>query len=178
MNHTRPLFAALVVGGLALALAACSADTATAPRAVRPALERAVSSESAALVACPVDTSASASAVIGPRGGAVKVGRFALKVPPHAVAEPTTFTFDVPASPYLEIDVHAAGVAHYEFSRPVSVTIDYSRCGSGMRGMSFDAWYIDSATGALVAPMHGHNARGAELFVFDTDHLSRYAIAD
>lgn len=183
MKFTRPLSAAVALGGLVLAIAACSSDNITAP--ATPASMRAVASRDAAaptaatgLLACPVDSSASATAVIGPRGGSVSVGRFELSVPPHAVPEPTTFTFDVPASQYLEVDVHVPGLAHYEFARPVHITLDYARCGSDFAARTFDAWYIDSATSALIAPMRGHDDKGRALLIFSTDHLSRYAIAD
>ncbi|HEU4643077.1 MAG TPA: hypothetical protein VFS44_11530 [Gemmatimonadaceae bacterium] len=153
----------------------------TAPRATQPVLDRAVAAApttAPSLLSCPVDTSASASAVIGPRGGTLHVGRFAIAIPRGAVAEPTTFTFDVPASEYLEINVHAAGVAHYFFDRAVTVTIDYSRCGGDVKAKDFDAWYIDSETRSPIAKMHGHAMPRQELFLFRTDHLSRYAIAD
>ncbi|HEX6533742.1 MAG TPA: hypothetical protein VF041_04045 [Gemmatimonadaceae bacterium] len=177
MTQTRPLLAALAVGGLVLSLAACGGDMLTAPHAPsQPVLDRAVSATSSDLLACPASTSQSATAVIGPRGGTLSVGRFAIRIPEHAVAQPTTFVFDVPASPYLEVDIHAAGIAHYEFARRATVTLDYSRCGADLSG-EFDAWYIDDS-GTKLHRMHGHSEPGRQLFVFKTDHLSRYAIAD
>jgi hypothetical protein len=179
MTQTRPLLAALAVGGLVLSLAACGGDMMTAPHAPsQPVLDRAGAQvSSAALLSCPASSSQSATAVIGEHGGTVAVGRFALRIPPHAVRSATAFTFDVPASPYLEVNIHAAGVEHYHFARPVSVTLDYSRCGEDVKHASFDAWYL-SETGTMMGRMHGHDAKGQQLFVFETDHLSRYAIAD
>src|SRR5690349_7677004 len=103
---------AVVAGGFALALAACSADSPLAPSRTVPApsfeqLAAPSDTTSPTLLSCPVDTSASASAVIGPHGGEVTVGKFSLRLPPHAVEEPTTFTFTVPASQYLEVDIRA-----------------------------------------------------------------------
>lgn len=177
MTQTRPLLAALAVGGLVFSLAACGGDMLTAPHAPsQPVLERAAVTSSSDLLACPTSISQSASATIGPRGGTLSVGRFAIRIPAHAVDRPTTFVFDVPASQYLEVNIHADGVAHYEFARHATVTLDYSRCGSALPA-GFDAWYIDDA-GAKLHEMHGHDVRGQQLFVFKTDHLSRYAIAD
>ena len=184
MTRTRrPLLNAIVAGGLALVLAACAGDVPTAPAAVDSATPASLSrvgehgTQQSALIACPVDTSASASAVIGPRGGRVVVGRFAMFVPPHAVQHATRFTFEVPASQYLEVKISAAGADHYEFRHPVQIVLDYSRC-AGAVGNSSDAWYIDSGTHTLLEPMRARNDRRDDLLIFWTDHLSGYALAD
>jgi len=131
-----------------------------------------------ALLSCPVDTSASATAVIGPHGGTVSVGRFSLRLPPHAVEEPTLFTFTVPASQYLEVDIRANNADHFVFNRPATITIDYARCDGNVDRSTLDAWYIDRSSKGLIEAMHGHNALGLDEFVFTTGHLSGYALAD
>jgi hypothetical protein len=181
MKRIRRPFLTLVAGGLAIALAACAGDSITAPQAA-PSFNRAAAGAPAAtspsLLACPSNRSLSASAVIGRRGGTVSVGHFSMWVPPGAVRTPTRFTFEVPASQYLEVEIHAAGVAHYQFRHPVRVTLDYSRCGRDFQASTLDAWYIDSSTKALLTPMRGAHNRGKHSLVFWTDHLSGYALAE
>ncbi len=178
------LFTTIAAGGLALALAACAGDAPTAPGkpstpALPPSFDRAAATvANPSLLACPVDTSASASAVIDRRGGKISVGNFSLRVPPHAVRTPTLITFNVPASPYLEVEIHAAGTQHYQFERSVRIVLDYSRCANSVRPSTLDAWYIDSSTKSMITPMRGFNDRGRERLVFWTDHLSGYALAD
>ncbi len=176
-RHT--ILRALVAGALAAALAAC-ADGPTAPNvAPEVSLRRVGTNETAdALIACPASSSASASAVIGPRGGRLEVQGFALIVPPHAVPHPTRFILDVPASQYLEVEIHTPDHEHYEFRRQVQVTLDYSRCPDVGRSISLQAWNIDSSTKQLIEPMRSRNERGRHRLVFWTDHLSGYALAD
>lgn len=180
MTRTRsPLSYAAVVAAFTLFITACGGEVPTGPGTIPISLSRNKPSANAgaALLACPVDTSASASAVIGRHGGVVSVGRFAMRVPPNAVRTPTLFTFTVPASDFLEVDIHAQGAAHYTFERPVTITLDYARCGTA-RLSNLDAWNIDPDTKQPIERMHGHSKVGQRLFVFSTEHLSGYALAD
>ena len=131
-----------------------------------------------ALLACPSAVTASATAVIGRKGGVVRVAGSELSVTPGAVDEPTAFTLVVPASPVMEIEIHAAGVPHFQFKHPVAVTIDYSRCAaSALPAKSLSAWYIDSATQGQIALMHAVDDRASRRLTFRTNHLSGYAAA-
>src|SRR6185369_10657108 len=97
--------------------------------------------------ACPSTVTRQGSAVIDHKGGILEVDGNALVVPPKAVKKKTRFTMTVPASPYVEIDVSAEGVAHYTFQRPVAISVSYARCAeSQLPATSMNAWWIDPAT--------------------------------
>lgn len=186
-NLTRSfsLRAALLTGVVAL-LAACS-DAPTAPAAA-PSAPRAVNaavadpsaiaaSPAATLFACENSRTRSASAVIGPRGGTVRVAGSALIVPPGAVPTATTFTFTLPESPYLTVDVSAAGVEHYSFARPVAISISYAHCSSAsLPDAPLGAWWVDAATLEQLGVMAGVDDRQHRRLTFVTDHLSGYAV--
>ena len=127
-------------------------------------------------LACPTDASRRGTAVVGPEGGALVVDGFRVDFPEGAVARPETFTLEVLAGQYLEIEVHAEGYEHYVFARPVAVTLDLSACG-GLLPSGLRAWYIDSETKALLAPMGGILDLGARTLRFQTPHFSGYTIA-
>jgi hypothetical protein len=172
------------LAGVVVFLAACSdAPTAVAPAAATPAVNAAVAapfartaSASAALLACPSATADSARAVIGPRGGYVGVGGSALVVPRGAVAKPTAFTFVVPASPVVQVEIHAAGVEHYEFARPVAVSVSYARCGANLPSAPLGAWWVESSTLERLGVMAAIDDRRHSRVTFITDHLSGYAV--
>jgi hypothetical protein len=170
------------LAGLVVFLAACSdAPTAAAPA---PAVNAAVAepsarpaSTSATLLACPSTTADSARAVIGPRGGSVSVGGSSLVVPPSAVATPTTFTLVAPASPVVQVEVHAAGVDHYEFAHPVTVSVSYARCDdAALPTARLGAWWVDGATLERLGVMAARDDRRQRRVTFITDHLSGYAV--
>lgn len=179
-----------LLAGLGVFLAACAdaPTTAVAPSAPRASVGAAINaavsspdavtaSPTASLLACSAATTDSASAVIGPRGGLVGVAGSTLAVPPGAVPKPTTFTFVVPASPYVQVEIHAANVAHYQFDRPVAVTISYARCDdAALPASQLGAWWIDSATAQQLGVMAGIDDRGHRRVTFITDHLSGYAV--
>jgi hypothetical protein len=176
-----------IIAGLSGLLAAC-ADAPTAATSSSPSVRAAVNaavagsdavtaSSSATLLSCPSTTADSASAVIGPRGGLVAVQGSALAVPAGAVPKATTFTFVVPASPVVQVEIHAAGTAHYQFARPVAVSISYARCAeASLPTAPMGAWWIDSATSQQLGVMAGFDDRAHRRVTFITDHLSGYAV--
>ena len=180
---------AVAAGATVVLLGAC-ADAPLAPSAAGtlPSMARVESgvkttdalttSDANALLACPSGVAESATAVIGPRGGAVRVAGSELVVGPGAVPRPTTFTLTVPASPVMEIDIRAGGVEHYEFKRPVLVTIGYARCPeSALPATSLSAWYIDRTTHNRLDIMASIDDRPNRRLTFLTTHLSGYAAA-
>ena len=175
MSRTiRIALAALTLGAF---VAAC--DRPTAPEPARPA--PAARSEllgllgGVQLLSCPATTSDSASAVVGPAGGALTVGGFRVDFPAGAVDTTRTFVLTVPASRYLEIEVHAEGFAHYEFAAPVTVTLDVSRCGLLPPGLQ--VWHIDSETKTLLEPLGSVVDLLGRKVRFQTSHFSGYSIA-
>ena len=163
---------------LAAALAACAEPGISAPGGSAPlGVSVARVKNGPTLLACPGLNTEQASAMIGAAGGTLAVGGQLLAVPAGAVPTPTLFTMSVPPGPYLEIDVRAAGAVHYEFARPVSITIDYSRCRGQEVPLAIDAWYIDASTKEPLADMNGVDDRSHRRLTFVTDHLSGYALA-
>ena len=184
MRAFRSLCAATLL--LALAAAGCDRpDAPTAPRALAP-----TAAPSGGLIgdllgttvgtvtrlACPTDAERTGSAVVGPEGGALVVDGFRVDFPEGAVPQPETFTMELVAGQYLDVEVHAEGYAHYVFARPVTVTLDLSACG-GLLPSGLSAWYIDSQTKALLAPMGGLLDVTARTLRFQTPHFSGYTIA-
>lgn len=185
-NLTRrsSLRAALLAGAAALMAACSDAPTApaaatSAPRAVNAAVAAPTAipaSPSATLFACETNRTRSASAVIGPKGGIVGVAGSALVVPPGAVATPTAFTFTVPASPYLTVDVSAAGAEHYSFARPVAISVSYAHCSNDLPDAPLGAWWVDASTLQQLGVMAAVDDRRHRRLTFVTDHLSGYAV--
>ena len=88
-------------------------------------------------------------------------------------------TVTVPASKYMEVEISVAGSEHFTFELPVVVTLSYDRCTrSAADLLPMTAWYIDSETKDLLAPMGGMDDKVARTVTFTTGHLSGYAIAN
>ena len=186
LNRIRKTQHWIVVLAIAASVAACSDAPTAVPQAASPtriaapanALASVASSQGATLLACPATVARSASAMIGRRGGVVRVDGTALVVPPNAVPHPTRFTVTVPASPYVEVDVSAEGYAHYLFQRPVAITISYARCADdALPDASLEAWWFDPATLEQFGAMWGVDDRQHRRMTFITEHLSGYAVA-
>lgn len=132
-----------------------------------------------ALVECPTETTLRATGTIGLLGGTISAGGTSIKFPIGAVLAPTEFELVVPASRYMEIEVHAAGQDHYQFALPVSITMDVSRCAEGaLTKGPVSVFYIDGDTKSLLENVGGvlDLLRGS--VGFSTDHFSGYAIAN
>lgn len=169
-----PAFASVVLGSWSCA-------EPVAPRAqvpVAPAVTTGVA-DGATLIECPTGQAASAEDVIGILGGSMTAGGTTIDIPPGAVLVPRTFRLVVPASRYMEVAITAVGSAHYQFAVPVSVTVDYSRCGwTPATEARLSVYYIDDITRTLLQLMAGTDDKSAMQFTFVTDHLSGYAIAN
>lgn len=168
----------LVAAAVLLAGAAC-ADVATQPgesssRALRGDLLDAVH-----LLACPSTDSAAARAVVGPAGGTIGARGTTIVIPAGAVPDSTLFEVVVPASPYMEADIHAVGVDHYVFQTPATITINYARCPAGAvpDDAALQGVYVDTRTYTVLQQMGGVADRSAHKVSFPTDHLSGYIVA-
>jgi hypothetical protein len=170
--RVRAALAALV----ALTLSACADSPRRTDRIVAPPSLDA--SGVTPLLQCPTSQSASAFGLLGLLGGVVSVSGSSIALPLGAVSLPTVITLRVPASAYVEVDVTANDLVSFLFRRPVSITIDYSRCAPEVTaGTTLTVWHIDPQTKALLEPMGGVNDVTRRRITFVTDHLSGYAIA-
>lgn len=175
---TRSTLAAIAAfAGVAL-VASCS-DPLSPPAAGTPATAVAGSLPAVSLLECPTDETLHAQRTIGLLGGTITAGGTSITIPPGAVLLPRTFHVTVPASRLMEVDISAAGSAHYQFLLPATVTIDYSRCGTAAAvDTPLRAYYIHDITKVLLALMGGTDDKVGRKVTFATDHLSGYAIAN
>ncbi|HEX6059538.1 MAG TPA: hypothetical protein VFZ11_11030 [Gemmatimonadaceae bacterium] len=164
---------------LALVLAACSGDGfATGPEALVQSSVVAAADASPTLLSCPNLRGKSASRRIGPNGGSVTIAGTKLIVPPGAVSAETELVMSIPVSQYLEIDIVADGREHFEFERPVTIRVNYAHCRSEEADLaSLSAWHVDDATHDFLQGMESVDDKRGRKVTFQTDHLSRYAIA-
>jgi hypothetical protein len=166
----------LACGALALTLANCSSET---PTSAAPARTFSMSRVSVRhdLLSCPGgDDSESAKAIIGPQGGTLRLGGFVMVVPPGAVLDTTTFVMRVPEAKVLKVKIRARGEQHFVFEKPVTITLDYSRCANSPADPT--AWYVDESTNAELEQMPGFNDAPSQTFTLETGHLSGYALAN
>jgi hypothetical protein len=135
-------------------------------------------SASAQLLVCPTTYTQSATVTIGPAGGWFSVRGSSIAIPPNAVPSPKVFEIVVPASRYMEVEIHAVGVDHYVFAVPATVTINYARCPNDAvpADQSLEGVYIDD-TNQVLEIMGGHDDRSSHKVSFSTGHLSGYAVA-
>lgn len=126
---------------------------------------------------CPVSTTSSKTALISLLGGTIELDGHRVVIPAEAVLQPTEFTLTVPASNYVEVDIKAAGQEHYEFRKPVSLTLSYARCTrTNIDKEALRIYYIDSQTKALIDDMGGTDDKAARSVTTGTDHFSGYVI--
>jgi hypothetical protein len=131
------------------------------------------------LVECPSNVTVTAEGMVGSQGGAVALGRHRIQLPVQAVQEPHSIRLTDPATKYMVLDLKANGQDAFGFGRPVSITIDYSRCNrSNIDRGPLSVWKIDLRTNALLKQMGGIDDKVARTVTFTTDSLSGYSIAN
>ena len=167
---------ALACAAIVLVLANCSVDAPTsAASAPTPSLSR-VGARHDLLSCAGGDDDATVRTQIGPKGGRIQLGGFVMVVPKGALLDTTTFVMKVPESKVLKVKIRARGEQHFTFEKPVSITLDYSRC----RNIPSDptGWYVDEDSDAELEQMPGVNNASKETFTLQTGHLSGYALAN
>ena len=128
------------------------------------------------LAVCPTDQSENTSGSIGVLGGTVSLGGTSVLLPLGALLSPTSIELTIPASQYMEIEVTANG-GSLRFLRPITVTIDYSRCSADVQQKQLSVWNIDPDSKALLENMGGIDNKLTHQIIFTTIHLSGYALA-
>lgn len=174
MTEDRPRGLA-VAALLTFALGAC----ADVPMPQEPDGRPQFASSGPVLVECPSDQTTSAEGVIGSTGGELRLRNHTLVLPKQAVQGPQRFRITDPASQYMEMDLRGNGQESFGFNKPVTITIDYSRCTrSNIDHVSLAVWKIDPITKALLKNMGGIDDPVGRTVTFTTDSLSAYVIAD
>jgi hypothetical protein len=128
------------------------------------------------LAVCPTDQAQSASGNIGLLGGTVSLGGTSVLLPLGALLSPTSIELTIPASQYMEIEVTANG-GSLRFLRPITVTIDYSRCSADVQQKQLSVWNIDPDSKEVLENMGGIDNKLTHSITFTTIHLSGYARA-
>ena len=136
---------------------------------------RASTATRSALLECPSHQSQSVVGTLLPAGGTLGLPGASITLPPGAVLSATLIRVTIPASPYVEVDITANDLLHFEFAKPVKVSISYARCTADV-APGLTAWYIDGLTKALLQDMGGVDDRSSRTVTFTTDHLSGYSV--
>ena len=131
-----------------------------------------------ALLECPSEESQATRGRLLATGGTVTLGNNAVAIPLGALLGSAEIEIEVPASRHLVVELRANGQEHWQFLAPLTVTIDYSRCRTGLLDPPVSVWHVDSQTGALLEHMGGIDNRLTRTVTFVTDHFSGYAIAN
>jgi hypothetical protein len=108
--------------GVIMAASGCSDRTMTGPAPV-PSLAKANSASG--LLQCKPLAADSTTQVIGPEGGAIKVGRHNLLIPPGAVADSVAITAIAPSDTVRRVSFQPEGLV---FQVPAVLTISYASC--------------------------------------------------
>lgn len=173
---SRNLFGRLGVLVFVLLGAAACGDPAE-PLALEPQ-SPSFASTGPVLVECPTESSRAATGMIGATGGSVRLEQHELSLPVLAVRHPREFRVRTPVSNYMELEVGAADQDSFQFGKPGTITIDYSRCTrSNIDRSALSVWQIDPDTKELLEYMGGVDDKEARTVTFETDHLSTFSIA-
>ncbi len=176
MRSHRRIPVALAAGALVLTLARCAEPT-TGPAPVHsPSLRKASTSSpvEGALLECPALVAREYSFTLDASGGRVSRAGVVVDVPAGAIPGRQKFVLTLPRSPYLEFDLKADGHDHYRFARPITVTMNYGRCGRIEDESLLSVWNIDVESRELLEQMPSSDDRPGKRLVFTTDHLSGY----
>lgn len=125
------------------------------------------------LVTCNVRTTETASQVIGPNGGVLRVGRHQLYVPPRALKQHVRISAVAPKGQYVQIHFEPQGL---QFERKTALTMSYADC-SLLSPLRLKIVYVNDNLEILeVLPtLTSVLTRTATAPV---DHFSRYMLAD
>jgi hypothetical protein len=128
------------------------------------------------LAVCPISETRSVLDVIGLLGGTLSLNGSSVVLPLGAVLEPTSMGLTIPASQYMEIRVTANG-GHFLFEKPISITIDYSRCSAEIQNKTLKVWEIDPISKEMLEDMGGIDNKLLHQITITSIHLSGFAIA-
>jgi hypothetical protein len=170
--------ARLVAGVLAACvIASCNTDRAPTAPPVQPELIGDVFGTTTrtlgTLLTCRPLPAATASAVIGPAGGTLRVGPHTLVVPPRALAEDVRITAFAPSDTVNSVDFQPDGL---RFRRSAALTLSYANCGVVSRLLPKRvAWITDDLRILEILPSVDDPLRRTT--TGQLDHFSRYAVS-
>lgn len=177
--RSRVSRAVLTCGAVALTLGCASPSEPSADRSALPVIPASPTQPGAALLGGPVSLlfcspskAAEASALIGPSGGTLLVGRHSLTVPAGALSEPVLITATVPASSVNQVDFEPEGL---EFRQPARLTLSYGNCV--FTGLLPKKIVYTTDLLAILQILPSFDNAVSRSVSADIGHFSRYAVA-
>jgi hypothetical protein len=177
MRFPRFISALLVAGLLAVSVWSCSdvnAPTSAAAPSATPApdvvgdLLRATG-----LLRCTPLPYASASKLIGPAGGELRVGPHVLRIPAGALSQPVLITAEAPSESVNSVRFSPEGL---HFARPAALTMSYANCNLVGRLIPKRIAYTTDALDILSYLLSLDNFLQQQV-TGRLEHFSRYALA-
>ncbi len=175
MLRPRPV---LILLAALVAFAGCATDQSpTGPAApaatAMPQSDLFLASRLNGLLTCYPQPYASASAVIGPEGGVLRVGRHTLVVPRGALSAPVRITGETPVGTVAAVEFEPHGL---QFAQTATLTLDYSACPLGGLQILKRVAYTDDEFNILSYLVSRDDLMGMRVSA-DLHHFSRYAVA-
>ena len=166
---------ALALAGAVLFAAAC-ADPVSQPAPPSADLvggEEGLNLGGLSLLSCSQLPYDSASAVIGPAGGVLRVGPHTLTVPAGSLGDPVTITATILAGPTNRVHFEPEGL---KFGEPARLTISYANCSLLGILLPKQVAYIDGNLGILDLLKSTDNLLARKV-TGRLKHFSDYAVA-
>lgn len=125
----------------------------------------------ATVLRCEPQPRVSATKVVGPKGGSIKIGPHSLVVPAGALDSNVTITGTAPPNPSVNVEFAPHGL---QFNRAVEMTIDYKQCivpETVELGVTYmlNGWYP-------VQKMPSSDLRKDKKITALTDHFSGFVV--
>jgi len=170
--------ARLVTGLLLTALFAVSCSVDRTPLAPKPeadligGLTATVTKVTGTLLSCQALPYASSSAVIGPNGGVLQIGRHTLVVPRGALSSNVTIRGEAPSETVRSVKLYPEGL---QFARPAALTISYAQC-SLVSSLLPKKIYYTTDNLRLLELINSLDLPLTSTVTGEINHFSRYAV--
>jgi hypothetical protein len=169
---TRTRIATLLVGAAVAALS-CGDPSPTTPDLRVPAPQANFSGWKTGLVACKPLAYDSATELIGPGGGELRVGKHVLSIPGGALRDWVSITVVAPADTVNRIQFQPEGLV---FRKPVQLTMSYVNCNIGPSAQPTQIAYTDDSLVVLEYEPSVDDVVGKKVTGL-LSHFSGYAIS-
>jgi hypothetical protein len=131
-----------------------------------------------ALVQCAPASFGFRIRLLGPLGGLLALDGHSLLVPLGALLNLAFVTIKEPATTNVEAEFRVNFRDHFQFAKPVTISLDYSRCDPSSIGPDpLTIVEIDPDTKQILREVGGVNDPVARRISVDVDHFSGYALA-
>jgi len=124
------------------------------------------------LLTCPLESSKTAAASIGPNGGTLRVGRHLLTVPRGALSRTVRIEGRTSGDRTASVLFKPEGL---RFSKPVTLKLDYGPCAN-IRNPKKVVYVTDDGK-QILEVLRSVDYPRSEVVDGEVDHFSRYAVA-